>query len=952
MTSYAKPTADLISKTLSRLGSPAHEEYFLSRLENPQWIAVFQERGFLSNPPEPITDGKTTRFPRWPMSMYLARMAAKDPDAVLSAYLRIETKNLSIIHDMSRAARSMLPAQAARLVAKIMSCFEAAGYAAEYADLLEVANSLTENGQEETSLKLFTFLFRPKGDDRRLSDYRHYFAKANERLIPLLARNRPDAISEILSRWIIEAIQGKSYIKENDPYDFSPMWRPAIEEHDQNSDYTQMSLHVGALRNVYENAIDAAKSSLDECLAKLAARPFSIFQRMRVHLINHYADRIRDNAVSLMMDKSRITDLVYKHEHAMLMGNRWDMLTTEQQATWLSWIHEGPSMAGYEDEFHSRMGRHATETDRTNRIKYWIFEKLHWIREHLNGRDKEFYNTMLNEHGEPELSDLSTRTDPARWGSDSPISIEALAGKTLAEALATIDAILSRPLPRGIHSYDGIRDVFRAYLKTQFPPMPEAITLLRSSRWDLIWEFLEVCSGHVKDGTANAIILEILDLGLEVARRPHQPLSDRDSRSTDYQQRARTTLCQIIESLSYIENGSAKFSYQIYGSKMEELIELLHKDRGPSGIIREQERNPIFHDSLDEAINSPSGRAVQALLEYGRWVIFHHKEQAQTDDGSIPGGIASADQLRPMLEWHLVEENRNSYALAVIGTRLNLLVWADAAWSTASANSLFGFERETDLSIPSHVNWSAWNSFLVWVPPNVACYQAFRQQYRAAVERSIVCGPPPAGERRNPMHRLGEHLVLLYGRGDISLDQDEGLFKRFILTAERSVRTHAIAFIGTTLDAKEDIPPEILDRLQRLWEMYWAGPGPEDAASEDGKGLFGEWFSSGQFEAEWSLNTLHNYVKRAKSPEPDHEIVEHLRQLAASHSARVVEILGLLIDGDESGWRIQSWMGDATEILRACLAQPGAVSEVARGIVNRLGRRGFTGLGEVLRPRG
>ncbi len=54
----------------------ADYEYFFNQLKSPKWIPALLEEGFLTDPPKPVREGNFIRFPFWPESQYLARMAA------------------------------------------------------------------------------------------------------------------------------------------------------------------------------------------------------------------------------------------------------------------------------------------------------------------------------------------------------------------------------------------------------------------------------------------------------------------------------------------------------------------------------------------------------------------------------------------------------------------------------------------------------------------------------------------------------------------------------------------------------------------------------------------------------------------------------------------------------------------------------------------------------------
>ena len=113
-------------------------------------------------------------------------------------------------------------------------------------------------------------------------------------------------------------------------------------------------------------------------------------------------------------------DFKYKHEYAMLVGRRLDLLTPEKGERWFEWVDAGLDRSDFDRRFRKNTGRDATDEDRTARRRYWQFEKLPWVRTHLEGRRRAFYQDMLASHGEPELADLNSRISSGWGGSAAP----------------------------------------------------------------------------------------------------------------------------------------------------------------------------------------------------------------------------------------------------------------------------------------------------------------------------------------------------------------------------------------------------------------------------------------------------------------------------------------------------------------------------------------------------
>jgi hypothetical protein len=198
------------------------------------------------------------------------------------------------------------------------------------------------------------------------------------------------------------------------------------------------------------------------------------------------------------------------------------------------------------------------------------------------------------------------------------------------------------------------------------------------------------------------------------------------------------------------------------------------------------------------------------------------------------------------------------------------------------------------------------------------------------------------------MGHLGEHLTILYGRGDLSLDDDGALLRRFLANANRDIRRHAMEFVGQVLQHETTLPQDFVDRYQQLWDVYWAGEGRTDAQQKPDAFLFGLWFSSGRFDPRWGIARLLDFVEVVPVPEPSPQVLEELAKVASNDIPRAVEVLERMVHGDDEGWHLRMWMDPAKGILEQAMRVGGEVRAQAERVIDHLGRRGHTAVGELL----
>jgi hypothetical protein len=942
MPSFAAPTQQEIDTAAQRMRSPELAAYFLSRLQNPKWIGPLSERGIFANPPP---------TGHWPASSYLARMAKLEPSQVADVFGNIQPANASVVRDMIDAAMAMPTKVAVKLVANIGRASKAGALWMNFKSASELCVRLADSAETTAALVLADVLFTPKVDDPEEPNRRdvYWYKDGLKNVVPVFVSRVPKVFLVRLCNWLKVSMESTKRVELGSGDDDSCWWRPAIEDHEQNHDYDLVGELVGFLRQGLEAAVSGGHLSFEDAIAIVERYPYLVFKRLRLHLINTFADRRTDLAKASILDRGLFDDHEFKHEYALLIGNRLNLLSSEEKAMWFGWIDAGPDMAGFDESVMEGLNRSATEQDRQARIQYWQFEKLHCVRDHLDGDRRRFYEQMLAEHGVPELADLNVRFKSG-WGVSSPMTVEHLSGMTFHEAVEKVSSW--KPGKRGFMTPDieGLGSTFEQYVATSPEEFSTKADVLVGRPAIYVRGFIEqmgqaVASNHGVDIDAVLALCEWV-IGRPVEERT-TPASERDALvDTDWQW-ARDAITRFVQRvLKATDGGGPKYALQKYRKPLWGLLEQLCRDRAESYVVRDVSRvDPRLYDYLLLGINSPRGKAVEAAMEYLRWVANHVK-QVNGNAEVVAGGFDALPEFREMLEWQISPENRSVEAMAVVGSRITLINWVDAGWLQTNADRLFdlpGIEREP----PEPCGWSAWNSFLVWVSPHVDYYQTFRPQFAYAVKQAAKVEFDDDIQDQ-PMDHLGRHLVVLYGRGQLGLDEDGGVMRNLVTRANPEIRRRTIGFVGQSLEDSDQVPAEVIERFKALWEVYWKDIGKSDAAGRPGSWLFGPWFSCGHFPDDWAMEQLEQFVEVSPIVEPDHEVIEQLATLADNNLARAVRILERMVKGDQEGWRIYGWTDDAKEILDKAMRTKSEARDIATRLIDYLGRRGYTQLGDLL----
>lgn len=954
MPSFKTPTPQQIEIAVQRMRLPEFAAYFLSRLQNPRWIGPLRDRGLFASPPPAIAvESGGVRYPSWPASRYLARMATHAPSEVAAILRGLETDNASVVGDILDAALVMPADTAAALVPAVCRAAEAGTLWVYSKDASDLCVRLANGGEVAAALTLAEALFAPKFEQGQEEPSRwdeYLYEEGLQEVVPALAVRQAHRFITDLCDWLKASVEAKRYFDPGSQSDYSYLWRPTIEEHEQNRNYDFAAMMVGFVREGFEQALRHGQMTLDEALIILDQYQYLVFQRLRLHLINECAEENLELARQAMMNRALFEDYKFKHEYAMLIGRCLGLLTPEERETWFGWVKAGPDMSDFDEFVKWNQGREATDEDRQRRIQYWQFEKLHWVREHLEGSWREFYEGMRAQYGEPELADLNVRIGPVRCGHESPMTLDDLTHMTFEQAVETISSW--KPVESQLMGPDieGLASTFCEYVATDPEAFSRQASVMIGRPAIYVRGFINKMAEAAKEGR-DIDIHAILALCRWVVEQPQAerttPAREHGKLVDNEWQWTRDEVSRFVEkTCAAMVDRAPRYPLEGVRELMWALVSALCRDRAESYVVHDiSEDDPRTYDYFLLGINSPRGKAVEAGLEYAYWVANHTKV-LEGEQEVVPGGFDAMPEVRAMLEWQIDPKNRSFEALSIVGSRVGLIYWIDKAWLEKNANLIFnleGIERHP----PIAHGWSAWNSFLVRVRPHIEFYKLFREQFAYAVRQAARVQSSEKSHEQ-PMNHLAEHLIILYGQEQLSLDDDDGLLRRFLFESVPSIRRHAVGFVGRSLMGDERVPQEVIERFQTLWEVYWAGVGKADAAEKPDAWLFGPWFACGQFPEQWSLERLEQFVEVVPTPEPDYAVAKQLATIAQIDIIRSVRILGRMTRGDREGWRVHGWLDATRQILKKAMDADGSARTEAVQLIDYLGRRGFADFGALL----
>ncbi len=947
------------------LQDPDVRRWFFSDLKNPAWVEPLADEGYFTNPlaAEQMEDNRRI-FQPWPPSQFLAGSASGASGPVASVFCKVSTDNPYVLRNMLDAAMAMPDLEAATVAKKVASALDEGAdlYHGNQDALSKVAERLAANREtRDTSFFLCRSYLFPKKKAESTSQRRenYGFLEAIKSLTPHMVPIQPEDTIGLLCEEVATAIQAKGKPAGGDPmFDYSYMWRPAIEEHEQNQTHDLAGTLVTPLRNAAKLAVTEKHLKLERVLDIVRDYKFLIFLRLAVHLIDEFAETNQELARETMLNKELFDDYRFKHEYALLAGKRFNLLEPTEKDRFFTWLDDGPDMSGFDDWARETLGREPNEKDLDNRKKHWQYEKLWWIREHLDGHWKQQFDEMYATDGKPELADMSFSIGPMTSGPDSPMSLGDLTGLPFLQAL---EKVCSWPPKQGDSLFmpvAGLARTFEQYVKQDAVSASASAELMKGKPAPFVDSFVSAMQEAVSQDK-DIEWPPVLDLCRWVVEQPRD--QDTIPYETDEYDRAERTWKWARECITrFVSTCFKKFKkndafFEEYRKSLWDILLPLTQDPDENRLGGDEHTDVRVRDFLAQSLSNPRAYALRVVFDYAKWVGEHLQA---TNEGrkAVPGGFKAMPEVRKALEDGLKSGEHDSPAVrAVYGQNLGLLYWIDKDWLTPRVDELLNPSKSETEPITDS-GWAAWNAFLVRVPPHIEYFNLLKKQFKYAADqyRKVVV------EEKTPyevMTRFGEHLMILYGRGQLGLDDHGAILRRFLTDTSQVIRSHTIAFIGRSLTGDEDepsdpLPKQVIDRFVALWEWYWPAVGSRD--KKPSSDVFGYWYICGCFDPRWALTKLGEYAESAPLLEPRYKLPKLLAKNAELNPSTALSIIEKLVEEDTEGWWVDGWREQIKDILSVAMNTDDEDTKTrATALINRLGRKGraWISLGDLLRAK-
>jgi hypothetical protein len=945
------PRPDAVDRALRAIEKGyAEYAYFFEQLKSPDWLRPLEDRGRFRLPPPPIREGQYIRFPEWPESRYLIRMA-RIPEAqetVLRIALAIPATENSRVHDdLADIALSLPPQQSARLVPQISAAIPNSVMLLLAEKVGDLIVHLARGREGEAALKLAGAAlalapdprFAESADEESLlspEPQAHvrdwYYNRIVDKAVPELVKCSGIGAVRLVCKLLDDAIRYSRKREEDEEEDYLYIRHPAIE-HGKNPDDIP-SLLLCASRDAAEQLVAAEPAQFQSVITLFAEHKWVSFRRLELHLARVFLDEGLALAERAFQDPGVIRGGSLRHEAVLLLKAAFRRLAPETQERVLAWIDAGPS----EESIRSWLGDAVTDEKVRNLIDQRRLDQFSIVEGHLPEPYLRTYEDLKARLGTPNPPERVSYPKFGAIGVQSPRSTEDLAAMPVedvfdflrtwvpghdifgptAEGLgcSLTGAVSQRPAEFAAAA-ERMQGLDPTYVRCLLAGLTAA--LKRGEAWE--WE------------PVLRLAKWVIDQGREIPGRKGGLMdADPDWGWT------RTAVIDLLFA-GFEQAGRLPLEHRFLAW---EVLKPLTDDPNPG---LEDEGGEKFDPSF-LSINSTRGRALDAVIDYAWW-LRGATDAARKAEGQPPITFDSMPEVRAVLDAHLdVAQEPTLTIRSVYGRHLTSLAGLDWDWLRANVSRILPEGAED----PERFT-AAWESFVCFNPPNTTLRPVLMPAYRRAVSH---IGQPGGMLHRPelPEDRLAEHLMVYYWLGSLEFGSADGLLDSFYATAPDKLRGHAMWFVGTSVSHwDEGAPSQIYDRLRKLVERRLEAArqaaNPADFVHELAN--FGWWFASEKFEERWSLETLLAVLQLTRKAEGEMDVVKLLAARCARYPVECVTCLRLMIEGDRDRWLLLGVENDAMELLRQALRSnnPEAVVS-ARRLAEDLIARGHFGFRAVL----
>ncbi|NQT24405.1 hypothetical protein HQ585_03545 [candidate division KSB1 bacterium] len=951
-----QPNIKSLTEFLNLTRNSILAEYAYKNLDSKEWLIALKEKNVFSKPPNPEKKGDFIQYPNWPEMDYLTRMVLKDEILVCDTILDIqETDNFTVHYDILDIAEKLNPELAAKIMVKELDYLKNQ----EKIHILyshrigHILSKLAKGNKIQAALKLAKIVLDIKPDPRFEMEVQDSFLSPSPQLqikmdthdySNILKKHMPDLVEagemdtfflliDLLYKAIKYSMVNKS--EKEGPADYSYIWRPAIEDHEEN---TPMDLQEILVESVRDAAIRLMPKYGLKILRYLEAqdRQYVIFKRIAMHLRRKWSNLDKQNTENLIIDKEICEDNHFKYELYHLLEDRFEQFSEKTKDEYLKLVNSGFGAIKTIEWLQTEHKKKFSKSEKEDRIRRWKYEKLIPIQKYLSDDWNSTYIKYKEEFGSSENPDLSYTHGVSWVGPTSPKEYEDISNKSIEELTQYL--ILWQPSnERMAPSREGLARQIELMVKDNPQKFTEKLSLFHDTKIDPVY-IRDIISGFreaIKDKKQIEWeqVIEFLQWVMAQPREVSEYKSEYNDPGFVFARRRTADL---------LEHGFSSEPTEIpekFRSKIWEIIRLLTDDPDPT---IEEDRPSNDYSSM--SINTVSGQAMHATIRYGLWV--RRKQENQVNFKKlVEEGFVHIPELRDLLNLKLDRKKEPRLTIrSVYGKWFPWLVLLDQKWAEKHVNVIFPQDHEYE-----NYFFSAWYSYITFTRAFDNVFPILKHVYDYAIHK--IQEMDDDNQMYKPSESLVEHLVVYSLRGLIEFKEGSLLDKFFNLSPAK-IKLHIFDYSGLLLlNSEGTIPDDMKVKFIELWDWLEKKYDFNKLSEEDKDSLkwFGIWVASDILEINWVIEKLLNVLQAGVKVEHDKDVVEYLSKVFSDFPFQTLECLNLMIINHKERYQV-FWKDDARKILSDALINDNfKVREKAEEVVNQFGALGYFDFGDLLK---
>lgn len=910
-----EPTPKQTKAILGLLKEEPYANYFFKKIENPIWFKILLRKGFFVYSPGLIQgkDKESYRIPFWAPLYYLEKISKYSEFShelinIMQNITKSGVDNYYTYYVFTKMSINFKPEKSAGVVPLVrrwlISRFDNRLVSTELGKLLK---HLLEGNQIDTALELIKIVTETKEEKDKVFGLKkakaivdiYRFKKLIKENIGLIVEKCPKRTINVVSRNLIKAIEIEFKNTNRKTYrDGSYMWRPAIEEHTQNSRLPEIKEILAIF--IRDILVDMLKrgTKADSILKHFMNHKIPIFRRLAIFIFTEFTKEFRDIIEDeFLKDEKIFSDTSVYHELYRFINLRFRDLSESLQKFILNSIKKGPedipSFVEDEEKFRSR-----------------------WMQRWL---------TALEGQGVREAKDLLTnlrRKTGARidhpdflvysetyWGEESPISVKEILekdNKEIAEFLKDFKETESFRSP----TVEGLGGILSLAVRENPSKFENDLTPFLTVSFYYLYEII---SAFERLWSENKEInwQEILRFCQQLVKDESFWKEERDGK--------RFWLTGAISNL--IDSGTKEdkhaFNEKLLPIAREILIEMVKNETHSSDDLS---------DPVTAALNSAKGKVLSSLLTYAlRYVRIKYKNK---NKGNIPLKKWEKEVEEVFTETLNKKIDKSLEVHTILGQYLPQFNYLDKSWVNEHLKEIFPEGKDNEKY------WEvAFDGYLFNNKVYGDIYKPLRNEYKRAIKTNF--------RDSNAQERLAQHLCVVYLRGLEDLESENSLIKFYLDNAEPIQIQKSIGFLWGLYKDKVPTSQE-KQKVLSFWK-YRYGKVVKKTNIDDYRKEISDYIKFGIFVDEIDdkihemLKLSIKYVEVACNTA---EAIEFLKKNSSKYPKEVAELFNIMVDKCQIIPTYEEQ--DIRDIFRNLYETKNPeVKELTDKIINKYGERGI-----------